>query len=478
MNPLIDLQALIDQFGPPGYENAKGKLTKLNEPFWAAYYAKDRERIIFEATEREFYDYQPPSGLYIPKTTDSIRTELAAILFDASKSLPGYEPLEQLRSDKYLSGPVAHLRGQIEQRDFFNQPFHYVHLGNCTLKFESNGSFVVEQFSPDHRSRNRSPINFDPKADCPEFKAKLLSHVSDDDKLILQKYAGQCLLGRNLTQRFLILDGVGGSSKSAFVLVLNGIVGPQNSYELRTKHLNDRFEIGRMIGRTLLIGPDVKGNFLSLPGSYLIKSLVGGDQLDAELKGSNGKFHIYGIFNLVITSNGRLLFCLDSDQSAWLRRILIARYEKPYNGQRIFEIEQYLLAREASGILNWCIEGLRMLLADYAKTGDIILPRSQQDRISSLLGESDSLRIFISSEIVRDDRKMANGESYSLTTEEIVTEYFDDCINTRKWIPVSKDAAEKQLPDLMLRYFNAAKSHNLERQGKKNLRGFRHVKWN
>ena len=119
-----------------------------------------------------------------------------------------------------------------------------------------------------------------------------------------------------------------------------------------------------------------------------------------------------------------------------------------------------------------------MLLADYAQVGDIILPQSQQDRISSLLGESDSLRIFVSSEIVRDDGKMANGDSYSLTTEEIVTEYFDECVNTRKWIPVPKDIAEKELPDMMLRYFNSPKTHGLQRQGAKNLRGFRHVRFN
>jgi putative DNA primase/helicase len=372
-----------------------------------------------------------------------------------------------------------YLRGLIEKRDFFNNCELLVHLSNCTLRFNPDGrDFDVEPFSPLQRCRNRSPIKYDVTARCPEFETKLLGHISDDDKRILQKYAGQCLLGRNLIQRFLILDGIGSSSKSAFVLVLNGIVGPRNSYQLRTKHLDDRFEIGRMLGRTLLIGPDVKGNFLSVPGSYLIKALVGGDQLDAELKGSNDKFHIYGIFNLVITSNGRLFLYLDSDQSAWQRRLLIARYEKPYDGKRIFDVDKYLLSREAPGILNWCIKGLQMLLSDYEKTGDILLPSSQQHRISALLNESDSLQIFVGNEIVRDDSKMSNGESYSLTTEEIVTEYFDNCVNVKNWTPLSKDIAEKRLPDLMLRHFNAPKSHDLVRSGRKNQRGFWYVKWN
>jgi phage/plasmid-associated DNA primase len=473
-----DLKNIIDQYGEPAFQNKKGELSKLNDIFWAAYYSRSREKFILEPAEKTFYDYSCAHGIFDSKSEDVIRTELNALILHASRNWSGYEGINSFRNAENLRGTLLHLRGLVEERDFFNNSELLVHLCNCTLRFDPDGAkFDIESFSPQQRCRNRSPIKYDVTARCPEFEAKLLSHISKDDKHILQKYAGQCLLGRNLIQRFLILDGIGSSSKSAFVLVLNGIVGPRNSYQLRTKHLDDRFEIGRMLGRTLLIGPDVKGNFLSVPSSYLIKALVGGDQLDAELKGSNNKFHIYGIFNLVITSNGRLFLYLDSDQSAWQRRLLIARYEKPYDGKRIFEIDKYLLTREASGILNWCIEGLQMLLDDYTKTGDIVLPTSQQNRISDLLNESDSLQIFVSNEVVRDDRKMASGESYSLTTEEIVTEYFDNCVNVKDWTPISKNVAEKRLPDLMLRHFNAPKSHDLIRAGKRNQRGFWHVKW-
>jgi len=479
MISLTDLKRLIDQFGKPVFQNKKGDLSKLNDVFWAAYYSQGREKIIFEPAEKKFYDYSSRHGIFDSKSEDIIRTELNALVLDAARNWDGYAGIDSFRNAENFRGTLLYLRGLIEKRDFFNNCELLVHLSNCTLRFNPDGrDFDVEPFSPLQRCRNRSPIKYDVTARCPEFETKLLGHISDDDKRILQKYAGQCLLGRNLIQRFLILDGIGSSSKSAFVLVLNGIVGPRNSYQLRTKHLDDRFEIGRMLGRTLLIGPDVKGNFLSVPGSYLIKALVGGDQLDAELKGSNGKFHIYGIFHLVITSNGRLFLYLDSDQSAWQRRLLIARYEKPYDGKRIFDVDKYLLSREAPGILNWCIKGLQMLLSDYEKTGDILLPSSQQHRISALLNESDSLQIFVGNKIVRDNSKMSNGESYSLTTEEIVTEYFDNCVNVKNWTPLSKDIAEKRLPDLMLRHFNAPKSHDLVRSGRKNQRGFWYVKWN
>lgn len=466
-----DIKALINQYGPPGYENAKGVLNKVNENFWAAYYAAGKDKIIFEPAEAEFYDYIDTAGIFAPKSADVIRTELSALTMSAANNWKGYQVLESFRDTYRLSGIVAALRGQTEERDFFNQDHHFVHLGDCTLKFAPDGSnFSVEAFSPDHRSRNRSPISYKAGADCPLFKDKLLSHLSPDDQSLLQKYSGQCLLGRNLAQRFVILDGVGGASKGAFVLTLAGVIGAKNVYELRTHLLAERFEIGRMTGRTLLVGPDVKGTFLASRGAYRIKSLVGGDPLEAESKGSNHRFTVYGVFNLIINSNSRLCILLEGDQSAWERRLVIVRYEKPYNGQRIFEIERWLLEREAAGILNWCIDGLKLLLQDYHQTGDIILSAEQKKRVSDLLSESDSLRLFVANEIVRDDSKMANGEHYSLTVHEIITDYIDDCIS-KDWSPLAPSTVEKQLPELMLRCHQVAKANDIPRNGK-HRRGF------
>lgn len=481
MNPQVDITQIIQEFGPPGYENQDHILTKLNEIFWAAYYGKSRERIIFEPGEREFYDYGAGSGTYLPKSSDRIRCELNALMFDASRNWNGWSALERFRTTKFIDSAIAHLRGHVEERDFFNQQSYFAHLGNCSLEFAPDGSkFEVKPFSPDHHCRNRSPINFDPKATCPEFDQKMLGHIPGEDAILLQKYAGQCLLGRNLTQRFVILDGVGGSSKSSLVQVLNGIVGPQNVYTLRTKLLDERFEIGRMVGRTLLVSPDVKGTFLNEPGAHVVKSLVGSDTLEGEAKRSNERFAVQGVFNIFITSNCRLCIFLDGDQKAWERRIIIIRFDKPYTGQRIFEIHKYLLDREAPGILNWCIDGLSMLFGDYAKTGDVILTTDQQKRVSDLIAESDSLRLFIENEIVKDNGTVSSGpqmgQSYSLTSDEIITKYIDDCVKVKQWTPLPVATAEKRLPDLMQRNFGVAKSNSLKRKGK-NQRGYWGVRW-
>ena len=455
--------ALIDQYGAPAFCNKEGGISRLNDIFWAAYYAQTQEKIILEALEQVFYDYDPGTGIYLPKSTDKIRVELNALVLKASKNWETYFGLQAFRNTKDLAGSITQLRGLIEEQDFFNNKENLVHLANCTLRFDLNGKYRREDFSPEHRCRNRSPIPYDPKAKCPEFKEKLLSHVSEDDQILIQKYFGQCLLGRNLTQRFLILDGVAESSKSSLVRVLNGVVGEKNVYQLRTQLLDNQFEIGRMIGRTLLIGPDVKGNFLNNPAANNIKKLVGDDPLVAELKNSNGIFQFYGSFNVVLTSNARLYIHLDDDSGAWNRRLLIARYENPFRGKKIIEIHKYLLEREGPGIINFYLEGLQMLLAECQQFGKIVLSPIQQGRIDELLSESDSLRIFVETKIVRDVSKNHSGESHSLTTEEIVAEYVNDCVYVNKSTASPRKTIEEQLPGLMLRFHNVSKSHDLFR---------------
>jgi P4 family phage/plasmid primase-like protien len=461
------IQAVIKREGPPGYRNREGELTKLNQPFWARLYATEHI-IVFDADETKFYRYESQSGLYVLVLKAKIKTEVSSRLFVAANEWDDeWTNLSRFRNADGISGVVEHLQGQVEQKDFFCvEGKKLVHLANCVLAFDQAGKFTVENFSPEHHSRNQSPIVYDPEATCPKFERDILGHLKEGDRILLQKYAGQCLLGRNITQRILIVDGVEGSSKSTFVLIIAGIVGAQNVHELRTQHLMDRFEIGRMLGSTLLYGPDVKGRFLSCQGASRLKSLVGGDPLDAELKNSNSLFRVKGQFNVITSSNTRQRIALEGDAGAWGRRLLIVRYDARYRGEKIPEYDTVLLRDESSGILNWALYGLTLLLKDIGQYGDIHQSEEQETRVGALLKESDSLRLFLSENIVRDDNA-------DLTTDEIVSAYSEFC-QQHGWGMDTARVVENNLTDLMRELFAAVKAHGIQRNGK-DKRGFRKV---
>jgi hypothetical protein len=223
------------------------------------------------------------------------------------------------------------------------------------------------------------------------------------------------------------------------------VVGSSNAYELRTDHLNERFEIGRMVGKTLLLGADVRANFMAAGGASRLKSLTGGDMLEAERKGSNQTFYVEGNFNVILTSNSRLRVRLEGDTSAWKRRLTIARDDKPFPGKKIPEIHERLLRTEGSGILNWFLKGTRMLLEDIAQYGDIALSDRQIDHVTSLLLESDSLRIFIKQNVSR-----AAGSD--LAVSELVENYMKFCTDSG-WSPIPVNVVYRQLDDILLELF-------------------------
>jgi len=190
--------SLISQFGPPAFRSEKGNLKKLNGLFWARYYGHIKI-MLFEPNERQFYEYSADSGLWVTQTEELIRKNLAELLEKAAKEWTGFSQLLEFCNEPALQGIITHLKGIVQQEEAFSRKGRLAHLANCVLRFNRDGTVSSEKFSPDFRSRNRSPISYDPHAVCRHFVQSLLSHLDEDDRELLQKYAGQCLLGSNST---------------------------------------------------------------------------------------------------------------------------------------------------------------------------------------------------------------------------------------------------------------------------------------
>lgn len=461
-------KSLSDIYGPPVFVESRGKrevITDINEGYWAGLY--DRENIVLhDPNERSFYKYDGRTGLFDVETSDRIKTDISARMLEASRedNLP---ELTSFRKDSKLNAIVAQLRGITEQHDAFDNRPKAVHLANCMLRLAGD-RLERHPFSPSFRSRNRSPIIYDPAAKCPRFLNELvIPAVHPDDVPLLQKMVGQALLGRNLVQRLVILDGLGGRGKTQLLGVVQHVVGQHNFSELRTRFLADRFELYKLRKCTLLTGVDVKADFLSTEGASVLKGLVGGDWFDAEQKGGNGSFKFQGSFNVFVTSNARLKVKLEGDMTAWRRRLLIVRYEAPPPARKIPDFADLLIEEEGSGILNWALEGLLMLMADIAgNSGDLVLTDRQKGVVDALLAESDSLRHFLES-------RVKNDYGSDLAVEEIVEAYAEFCPEMG-WNPAPVTEIQRDLPSLMLELYRTTKSNDIRRNDK-SRKGFRNV---
>ncbi len=462
-------EAIIERYGAPVIygktKNGELYVKEINQGYWAGLYAAEHV-VLYEPDERAFFQYAEDTGLYSVISTDLIKQAVSHRMLEMSRKDEVLSGLENLRNDVRLNAVVSQLRGIVEHRRAFTDRPRAVHLSNCMLQLDG-GEFRPAPFSADFRSRNRSPVPFDPKAECPRFLNELLlPAVHPEDVALLQKMAGQCLLGENLVQRFVILDGEPGRGKSQYGIVLQYLVGRENVTQLRTDHLNERFELFRFLPRTLLVGVDVDADFLTSKGAPVIKGLIGGDLFDAEQKGGTGSFQFQGKFNILMTSNCRLKVKLQGDVGAWRRRMLIVRYEAPPPKVKIPNFGEMLVREEGPGILNWMLEGLVMLLIDIAETGDIRLTDRQAGVVDSLLAESDSLRMFVRENIGRQDGS-------DLSVHEIVQAYAHYCPE-RGWDPLPESKINHQLQTIMMDLFQVIRTNNCQRDGKA-VRGFRGV---
>jgi phage/plasmid-associated DNA primase len=454
-----ELRAL---YGEPYYSDENGNPRSLNESFWAGLFSVENV-VLWEPCERAFYTYNAETGIYVEESVDAIKRRLSNRLLEASRQT-NCPWLEKQRSDSRLNNIAAHLRGIVERRAAFAQRERRIHLGNGVFRFDNGGELLP--FSPAFVSRNRSPIVFGENATCDRFLNELvIPAVHPEDLVLLQKYAGLCLLGDNLVQRMLILDGESARGKTQLANVIQAIVGRENVTQLRTKWLAERFETYRFLKKTLLVGVDVEPDFLSTKGASVLKGLVGGDWFDAEQKLGTGSFPMQGNFCVIVTSNARLRVRLCGDINAWRRRVLIVRFEAPAPKKIIPDFGALLVREEGPGILNWCIAGSGMVLDDIdaSSNGDIALTDRQKQIVDSLLAESDSLRFFLR-------ERVECAEGVDLSVNEVVEAYAAFCPEMGwKAMPITE--VYGSLEGLMLELFRVTKSHSIKRDGK-SVRGF------
>jgi phage/plasmid-associated DNA primase len=267
----------------------------------------------------------------------------------------------------------------------------------------------------------------------------------------------------------MVFTGVALSAKSTIVNVAVKLIGRRNVGALRTHLLNERFEIGRLVGKTLLTACDVPGTFLQQPGAQVIKKLIGHDFIPGEVKGAMKAIDVFGDFAVVITCNETLLVRLhgENDVSAWRRRILWVNFPTPIDAaKRVSNFDDVLIAEEAEGILLYFVEGAVEHLRELKKCGDFILSDEQKQRVERLLTESQSLRFFVKDQIIAQ-------EGEDLSTDEIVRAYFTFC-KERRCTTRPNQVVERELRDLMPEIHAAHNTNHVSRGGK-NVRGYSDV---
>ncbi len=77
-------EALAREYGQPFYTNKDGRVTGINERYWAGLYAREN-RVLYDPDEKNFYRYEDESGLWVNITPESIRETISARILEVSR---------------------------------------------------------------------------------------------------------------------------------------------------------------------------------------------------------------------------------------------------------------------------------------------------------------------------------------------------------------------------------------------------------
>jgi putative DNA primase/helicase len=423
---------------------------------------------VFVADEDRFYTYSPAEGIYREAREAMLGAQLSDLLLACARGCGAKFDTRSLefkfRDSSNLKGVLTRARGLLEVRqDFFQTDLmEFVPCSNGMLRVADK---VLLPFNPSYRRRNKLAVGYDPAAPCPLFLETLLGPaLGPEDLDLLQRWCGLALIGVNLAQRLVILTGTAGGGKGTLIRVVCGIVGPTNVGTLRPELLSERFELGRLLGKSLLYGADVSDNFLNCKGASVLKALTGGDPVTLEFKGSNERPEITCRFNAIVTCNSRLTVHLEGDTAAWLRRLAIIEYrnEKPTNV--IADLSERILAEEASGVLNWMLAGLDKIRGDGWQ---LRLTNAQQALVEDLLMESEADGVFAKECLKKE-------ETESLTVAQSYEAYVGFC-NDRSWTPMPKKKFSTSIGDTVTRLFSLTVRNDIPDENGKAQRGWKGI---
>ena len=235
-------------------------------------------------------------------------------------------------------------------------------------------------------------VDYDPNADCPMWK-QFIREIMDykaDVINFLQTASGWAITGNTEEQTMFILYGSGANGKTTFLNTILSILGdyatatPTETFMRKTgdQITND---IARLRGTRFVTTTEAEqGRRLSEP---LIKKITGNDQMTARFLYGEF-FNFLPTFKIFMATNHKPII-KGTDYGIWRRIKLIPFTTRIPEEKQDRRLEEKLKA-EASGILNWLLEGT----ARWKKEG-LVAPATILNATNEYRGEMDVIGNFL-----------------------------------------------------------------------------------
>lgn len=264
---------------------------------------------------------------------------------------------------------------------------------------------------PAHLLTIQAPTELDVEAECPHFLEFLRFVTRGDEEYMayLQRALGYTLFGHTNEQVFFVVFGDSGNGKGTLFRILAHVLGPYVTTvppNLLSKAYSGNPQ-GPSPAFVMLNGPRMfqcgEGTDGQRFDTAFVKGLSGSDALSGRATyGSQMQFTPVGKLWLSVNT---LPEVPSQDKAMWRRLRVLPFSAKIKKRNGAFEV---LLQAEASGILNWLIEGARLYTKRGLGTCDVVEQATANARRSS-----DSVRIWIEERCrVKADAEVQSSAAY------------------------------------------------------------------
>jgi putative DNA primase/helicase len=249
----------------------------------------------------------------------------------------------------------------------------------------------IREQRPEDLITKMARVSYDPAADCPEWKKFIREIMNYNADLIrfIQTAAGWAVTGDISEQTMFILFGSGANGKSTFLNTIMNILGdyaiatPTETFMKKNSEqiTND---IARLRGARFVTTTEVdQGKRLSEP---LIKQITGNDKITARFL--YGEYFSYTpTFKIFMGTNYKPII-RGTDHGIW-RRIKLIPFTTRIEAEKQDKHLEDKLRLEASGILNWLLEGAYRWLKEGLKVPAAVLAATDDYK-----GEMDIIGTF------------------------------------------------------------------------------------
>jgi putative DNA primase/helicase len=280
---------------------------------------------------------------------------------------------------------------------------HIYNLSNGVLNLDN---FELMPHSPNWLLMSKSPVKYDPEAECPKFNEFLGQALDKKYHPLIGEFIGYVLWPQYHIHKALMFFGEKRTGKSTLMRVIEALVGQSSSSHVSLQDLLEhRFMRARLFGKKLNSYGDLPAT--PLKDASIFKNVTGEDTIEGE----NKYEHPFSFKNSakILFSANRLPKLRVPDDAFYVRWVIVP-FENSVYGKEDTELTAKLTTpEELSGILNFGLEGLKRLRKNawrftYEDDGGAIYRRKSNPIIGFL-----------------EERCEASSESHVVKADLIVT---------------------------------------------------------